>query len=496
MVVFAILCGFLQARQLPGTITLDGVDSLLLHLLLDLGATTQVNAFASIPNAVHVEAVAQRLEAAGLRHALATLWASKGEAGPALTIWRELAETAGDSIDSGDRAGSASASGPSHQQREVIEGAAALLKDSALCPSHLVLTHLPWLLVQGPASAHAVLVAREDLKPDDILPFLPRGQDARWRYLELLVATGRSSDPAVHTELALALIDAIIRGRKLSPEGEHQRAQAVPTHCGGPVPMHLMRSGLSVAALVSGRADPNPEATPDPALALRLSLRRHLQGSRLWDRSQVRDALSDTALHEEAAVAAAGAGDHDAVLRVLGITLGDVEGAVAYASAVLPPEEHPKLLQMMLMPGKGEAPRWDAAVHIVAALGTSLNAVEVVDSLPDVMPVEAALPLLAPLVRDKLHRRRSGQLLSGLRRSQLAARCAVRAKAEQGQVVVDVGRACLDCHLRIGGKVFVAEPRADDESEPRVVCLNCWNRREVQAPNGGGAQAHEVGTLD
>jgi hypothetical protein len=47
--------------MLEGVACLDGVDSLLLLLLADLGDARQVAAFAAVPSAVRIEAVAARL---------------------------------------------------------------------------------------------------------------------------------------------------------------------------------------------------------------------------------------------------------------------------------------------------------------------------------------------------------------------------------------------------------------------------------------------------
>lgn len=66
----------LQVRMLDGVACLPGVDTLLLHLLADLGDARQVAAFAAVPNQVDVPSVEPRLQvgarsAAGTRNARA-----------------------------------------------------------------------------------------------------------------------------------------------------------------------------------------------------------------------------------------------------------------------------------------------------------------------------------------------------------------------------------------------------------------------------------------
>ena len=51
--------------MLEGVACLEGVDTLLLQLLADLGAVRQVAAFAAVPNAADAAAVAARLQVGG-----------------------------------------------------------------------------------------------------------------------------------------------------------------------------------------------------------------------------------------------------------------------------------------------------------------------------------------------------------------------------------------------------------------------------------------------
>jgi hypothetical protein len=79
----------------------------------------------------------------------------------------------------------------------------------------------------------------------------------------------------------------------------------------------------------------------------------------------------------------------------------------------------------------------------------------VLQALPPGMPLAAAAPVLAPMLRDRLHRRRAAALTKGLQRARLAAGAAARRDAEAAHVTVDEERSCPRCHLRLGGKVFV-----------------------------------------
>ena len=126
-----------------------------------------------------------------------------------------------------------------------------------------------------------------------------------------------------------------------------------------------------------------------------------------------------------------------------------------------------------------------------------------VQALPPGMPLGAAVSILAPILRDRTHRRRQGLVAKNLHRAALGAARALRADAEAARVTIDDERACPHCHLRLGGKVFVVEregaegggpaaataaPQAAGGEQHAVCCYNCYRRRlesrENSAPAG------------
>ena len=71
----------LQVRMLEGVACLEGVDTLLLLLLAELGDARQVAAFAAVPNAVDLAAVQPRLEVGGRMHGGRGGWMGGGSVG-------------------------------------------------------------------------------------------------------------------------------------------------------------------------------------------------------------------------------------------------------------------------------------------------------------------------------------------------------------------------------------------------------------------------------
>lgn len=248
----------LRARLLDGIVCLEAVDTLVLLLLMRSNADDEAAAFAATPNRVVAQAVALQLQVRlwllslsladilptqaqpphtlqikGWQHVLATLYAARGEVLGALNIWRQLA-----------------ADGKMALRHEAAGCAAALLKNCS--DDSLVLAHLPWLLQVSEQAATAVLAARS-LPACLVLPLLAPSTDARWRFIAHLIAVHGCSEPALHTELALELIAAVLQA-----------------HDGGQVAGHE-----------------------------RSCLQHHLQHSGLYDQAAVLHALQDTGLHEE-----------------------------------------------------------------------------------------------------------------------------------------------------------------------------------------------------
>ncbi|KAL4433059.1 hypothetical protein ABPG77_006486 [Micractinium sp. CCAP 211/92] len=474
-----------RVRMLDGVACLPGVDTLLLHLLADLGDARQVAAFAAVPNQVDVPSVEPRLQAEGWHHALATLYAARPGGAPlALHIWRQVAD--------GQLAAPASPGVQAAERREALESAAVLLRDPAACPEATLVAYIPWLLAASQPAALEVLTARS-LTPAAVLPLLPPESDVRWQYLAHLVeaaeqqqgwaagAAGRTTagqpgaagpatpaaaaaDPAIHTELATQLAAAILRAEPelrsaaLRPGSGSLAAKdscANPTRRPGSAGGGRRRSHrTSTAALVSGGSlEPWPGATP--AQAMRLRLRSHLQRSNLYDAGTVLRSLQGTGLQEELVVLYSKMGDHMAALRTLALTLHDVAAAEAYARAHLAPPDYRALLHLVLEPGPGREPCWDDACYLITALGDHLDPQEVLQALPAGMPLASAAAVLAPMLADRLHRRRRGALVKNLHRARLAGATGALCDAQAQHVTVGADRACPHCHLRLGGKVFV-----------------------------------------
>jgi hypothetical protein len=141
--------------------------------------------------------------------------------------------------------------------------------------------------------------------------------------------------------------------------------------------------------------------------------------------------------------------------------------------------------------------------------GEHLDPLDVLHALPPSMPLCAAVDVAAPMLRDRIHRRRAASLLKNIHSARLTAARVEQSAAEAGRVVVDEERACPKCHLRLGGKVFVVlqQPQGGCDSVSglqqqqqqqqggaagpvsssalHVVCYNCYRKGLPRSVDGG-----------
>eukprot|EP00798_Chlamydomonas_sp_ICE-L_P020264 gene20264-27018_t len=114
-------------------------------------------------------------------------------------------------------------------------------------------------------------------------------------------------------------------------------------------------------------------------------------------------------------------GEHVLALQVLALELLDVDSAVTYC------RQHSgkwmMLLELLLRPGKGLEPMYSAAVKVLHAEGATLNPIQVLQALPDNMPLHIACNTLTSMMSSTMHQHRKGQVVKNLHRAQnLSAR--------------------------------------------------------------------------
>jgi len=169
----AAAAGYLhRARSRPGVALPAAVDTLLLHLLADVGDAAALEALVTRPNAVDRSNALAALKAAGRWHAAALLTSCGGDPEAALVIWQGLSRGALVESPAASGAVAAAGGGADAAVSVAVATAADELSDSGIVSAELVLRFLPWLLEVSTAGGRQVLGARGDLPSDQVLALM------------------------------------------------------------------------------------------------------------------------------------------------------------------------------------------------------------------------------------------------------------------------------------------------------------------------------------
>ncbi|KAL3142970.1 hypothetical protein ABBQ38_003253 [Trebouxia sp. C0009 RCD-2024] len=321
----------LQVREREGIDAADGIDTLLVYLLAELEDEPRLATFAEGPQQVTPHLVAPLLQRKGQSDTLAQLYAGAGQAAAGLALWKEIAD---ESKGGGGEA--------LQRQQSVVQRATKVLLNRHSAPPALVLSYLPWLISTSPKHALSVLKSR-DIDDETGLGLVRAGPpDLLWRYLDYLVCQQGSSDPALHTQLALTLADVSLQLQ--APPADESSEQKRARESSKDEVQTRLRSFLKQSSQYDSR----------------LVLAR-IRGSPLWQEQVV--------LHSKV-------GDNTAALRILAIELQDMPAAEQYCAEQAArggQASYALLLEMLLHPGQGRPPLLPQACHLLAAQGTTLR---------------------------------------------------------------------------------------------------------------------------
>ena len=414
------------ARSTPGEgLALpDGVDWLLLRLLDDLGDSGLIERLCTGPNDLEGGDVVAALERAGRLHALALLHRAKGRPLEALGLWRDLGE--GRRRDSGS---GSLASGAEPGEGRAVDCALDTLRGLSRAEGRIggdaALRFFPWLLQEAPKAALGLLLDG-NYGESEVAALLRdhAGADIQWRYLHHAVVRAGSQDGRLHTELGLKMVEAVREGACLPEELGEVRSQ----------------------------------------------LQDFLRASDLYDTELLLDALAGADLAAEKVAVFTKRGEHSKALRILAVDMGDIEAAEQHCSQHGGQESYMLLLEMLLSPQGGEPPRFDHAIRILSAREACLDPCQLLDTLPDNMPLPLAAGTIERILKERLHRKRLGQIERGLARARESAATAEAVQVQRSSVTVTQDTLCGVCGTRLGTKVFARYPNNV------LACYRCYRK--------------------
>jgi hypothetical protein len=420
----------------------DGVDTLLVQLLLDIGDIEALEQLAAAPNLVVIEQVEVRLCSLGRIHALALLNESHEQHRVAAELWVSLCEKKRIELPSpGSFLTKQLAGGPDEEGEGLmavvpLELARVLRKGGA--ESAAAREFLPWLMERS-VDVSLGLLSDLSLSVEGIMDILQAkgtsmAKGSRGKYLDYVVNVKLSTNPMHHSEFAIAMID-------------------------------LWKTNTT--ATTQQDEDENENDTIQSRLEV------FLEDSDYYSTQTVLSALKGTRLWAEQVIVNKKIGNHKEALHLLTFTMEDRERAVRYCEELGTQEGYLTLLDMLLHPEGDQPPLYGDAVRLLGSRGASLDPTRVLEALSDTMPMPLAYETLARMLRERQHRKRSGQVLKGLARAHELQIAQDRVLSLSEHIEMTSERACRVCNLRIGTKVFGLYPNGV------LVCYRCMMRNNA-----------------
>ncbi|CAM6087801.1 unnamed protein product [Calypogeia fissa] len=445
----------------------EGVDTLLMKLYSELGASGELEELAASSNNCVLEEVESFLKGAGQLHALALLYESKGLWSLALQVWKTLAHTPDSPArypNGGMRKHQVRRS--SSEQAVAVTEAVRILEQSS--DTDLVLQHISWIIGLDQNLALNVLTSSKRaarLSPEDTLLALESDRGVvQQRYLLWLVQEQGLEDSFYHTELALSLAKSAVRSlENINESLEDSQSSGVPLDSAD-------QNARSNEHYLSTNDKIDWPTTSSTSGNLRDFLLTFLETSDYYDAKMVLDVIKESKLWKEQFVLHRKLGDEMSALRTLALKLEDSAAAEQYCAEIGQAGAYLELMEMYLDPGEGREPMHRAAVRLLHCHGTSLDPLQVLEALPLEMPLGSASETIAQLMVARVHRRRQGQIVRQLvRKDNLEARIS-RVEERSRHVSITAESTCGSCGARIGTKLFALYP---DES---VFCYKCLRR--------------------
>ena len=430
------ICDYLlENRQKEGILLADGVDTLLVHLLLDIDEIEKLEEFARLPNHISIQDVEGRLCEIGRVHTLALLYESLEQFHSAAELWISLCENKRSELPNPGAFLTREMNQEGKTLMTIIPVEVARVLKKAGSASSAINEFLPWLM-ENAVDVSLKLLSDVSLTVNEIMSMLKatKSRRSRWKYLDFVVNALMSKDPMHHSEFAIAMID-------------------------------LWKSEKEVGG---------EEIDPETLANIRSRLQSFLEDSDYYNTQTVVSALKGTALWPEQVTVNKKIGNHKEALHILTFTMKNRERAVSYCEELGTQEGYLTLLDMLLNPEEGP-PLYGDAVRLLGSRGAALNPLRVLEALSDTMPMPLAYETLARMLRERAHRKRSGQIVKGLARAHELSIAQDRVLALSEHIEMTADRACRVCHVRLGTKVFGLYPNGV------LVCYRCMMRNGKDA---------------
>ncbi|KAA1474965.1 hypothetical protein DENSPDRAFT_841652 [Dentipellis sp. KUC8613] len=408
------------------------VDTVLAKLFAQAEKTTDLYALLEESADLVVEELEPVFKATGQYNALCRIYQKRGDDAKLLEVWSKLVEGEWTDTDIPDPLTDMFTLLTERRNRQLTQqwGVWLTKKDTERA--------LKLLTSQGSGKR----AQRTEADAEMLEQIRAANPEAGVQFLEHLVLQKKSTDPTLHTELAIIYVDQLLTYLQEESVSKLWRAKAA-SYTSNPT----AQSYLSYFA----------STTPDsPAKRARMQAALFLQTSSLYDASAVRARIvpHERILAPELAIVEGKLGNDKAALALLAHTLRDHASAEAYCTtrSVLPPraaasfaetlklanwvlpvpaadaDETRRLLRMLLgiymadgdgngdgaRPAKGAAGHASAASNLLSSQAGNFDVVDVLELVPPDWPLPTLSAFLERSLRRTLHARHEALIVKGV----------------------------------------------------------------------------------
>ena len=430
-----------RVREFPSVGQKDGIDSLILHILVDLDLRQAAEAFLSSPNHASVEQLHEKVKSKkDWTQCLALLLGSDAHhVKTTLGLWKQIAEES------------------SSEKCDALEALERILSNQSACDSTCVTNNLPWLMDMDTEATWRVLQMRPDVTAARVLDTIS-DNECRCRFLQIAVQVEENkSNECLHTQLALALLEEL---SKQDLTSFSQTCASGTSNSSSPATflVDFFSEGCDGTKMGS----------------LRSSLHQHLVvHAEFLDMEELSAKIPDEMIPEKAIVASLRS-DHETVVSILIDVLGNGPVAIEYARKFLPRESHPMLLDH-IMKSDTIIP-WEIAGNLIASFElNSFDPTAVLMKMPNDMELSKGMHSLSCMIQSIFHKKREHEMRKAMYQNKLLTlKSRVREKERDLPCFILEDTTCRYCSLKIGSKVCVVIKAHNDG--PYVACLHCFNQ--------------------
>jgi len=410
----------------------EAIDTVLLKLYVDLGSS-QLDAFCDTPNYIALHDCEQYLISNKRYNGLALLLKQRNQDVKALDMWSKLGSE--DVFDSGG----------------CHDGVKETVAFLSVHSNHaLVMQYSRWVLQKDPDEGLKIFTTTSrhpSIPPDEVLDHLRSYKDIlSQQYLEHLVHTERTSVEKYHTQLAMRYLEILLSGNPSSNASQSSEL------------LHTKQTLLTF-----------------------------LEDSEYYDVAALLARTQNTDMFEERVELFKKAKQHYQALRILVYNLKNTSKAEAYCKEAVTKEAAPPggmlgrsqteasllliLLKVYLSPPSGELKMVDRALKLLEERAKELDPVEVLQELPQDMPIKMLRGFLDQAIPHHVHGLRHGGIVKGLANMENMQIHSQLIKEKNRRVVITDDRICpvAGCRRKIGSAAFGVLPNS---KVTHYMCLN------------------------